>query len=132
MPERQQDRQLDRLIDLLVENATVVVSGTKIASELRVPHSTLGEWMDRLRELGVEVRGFPGSGYQLVRLPDIPTPHATRNQLAGSRFGSRIHHFYSIDSTMNEAARLAAKGAPEYKRGFQSSALKGIWPVKAK
>ena len=113
MPERQQDRQLDRLVDLLVENATVVLSGTKIASELRVPHSTLGEWMERLRQLGVEVRGFPGSGYQLVRLPDIPTPRAIRNQLAGSRFGARIHHFYSIDSTMSEASRLAAKGAPE-------------------
>jgi BirA family transcriptional regulator, biotin operon repressor / biotin---[acetyl-CoA-carboxylase] ligase len=113
MPERQQDRQIDRLVNLLVENATVVVSGAKIASELGVPHSTLGEWMDRLRELGVEVRGFPGSGYQLVRVPDIPTPQAVRAQLAGSRFGSRIHHFYSIDSTMNEAGRLAAQGAPE-------------------
>jgi BirA family biotin operon repressor/biotin-[acetyl-CoA-carboxylase] ligase len=113
MPTRQQDRQLDRLVDLLVENATVVLSGTKIASELRVPHSTLGEWMDRLRDLGVEVRGFPGSGYQLVRLPDIPTPNAMRTQLAGSVFGDRIHHLYSTDSTMSEAARLAVKAAPE-------------------
>lgn len=113
MPERQQDRKLDRLLDLLVANATVVLSGTKIASELGVPHSTLGEWMDLLRELGVEVRGFPGTGYQLVRLPDIPTPQAIRNQLAGSRFGGRIHHFYSTNSTMSEAGRLAAKGAPE-------------------
>ena len=88
MPERKQDRQLDRLVDLLVEHATVVLSGTKIASELGVPHSTLGEWMERLRELGVEVRGFPGSGYQLVRLPDIPTPQAIRAQLGGSRFGN--------------------------------------------
>ena len=113
MPERQQDRQLDRLVDLLVENATVVVSGAKIARHLRVPHSTLGEWMDRLRELGVEVRGLPGSGYQLVRLPDIPTPNAIRTQLGGSRFGSRIHHCYSLDSTMSEASRIAGKGAPE-------------------
>jgi BirA family transcriptional regulator, biotin operon repressor / biotin---[acetyl-CoA-carboxylase] ligase len=113
MSERQTDHKLNRLVDLLVANATVVLSGTKIASELRVPHSTLGEWMERLRDLGVEVRGFPGSGYQLVRLPDIPTPNAIRNQLSGSRFGTRIHHFYSIDSTMSEAARLAAKGAPE-------------------
>ncbi|MBI3933342.1 MAG: biotin--[acetyl-CoA-carboxylase] ligase [Acidobacteria bacterium] len=113
MSAQAQDRQLDRLVDLLVENATVVVSGAKIASELGVPHSTLGEWMERLRELGVDVRGFPGSGYQLVRLPDIPTPHAIRNQLAGSRFGARVHHFYTMDSTMNEAGRLAAKRAPE-------------------
>jgi len=80
MQERQHDRHLDHLIDLLVEHATVVVSGTKIASELRVPHSTLGEWMDRLREWGVEVRGFPGSGYQLVKVPDVLTPRAIRRR----------------------------------------------------
>ena len=113
MPEPQQDRQLDRLIDLLVENATVVVSGAKIASELGVPHSTLGEWMERLRHMGVEVRGFPGSGYQLVRVPDILTADSIRNQLLGSGFGGRITHFYSIDSTMNAAARLATAKAPE-------------------
>jgi len=113
MPERQTDRQMDRLIDLLAENATVVLSGTKIANELRVPHSTLGEWMERLRSLGVQVRGFPGSGYQLVRVPDIPTAPAIHRQLGASRFGGKIHHFYSIDSTMNEAARLAVAGVPE-------------------
>jgi BirA family transcriptional regulator, biotin operon repressor / biotin---[acetyl-CoA-carboxylase] ligase len=113
MPEKQHDRQLDRLVDLLVEHATVVVSGAKIAAELGVPHSTLGEWMDRLRALGVEVQGFPGSGYQLVRLPDIPTPQAVRQQLAGSIFSKHVHHSYAIDSTMNAAARLAQRGAPE-------------------
>ncbi len=117
MPEHQLDRQLDRLIDLLVEHATVVVSGAKIASELRIPHSTLGEWMERLREWGVEVKGFPGSGYQLVKVPDVLTPRAIRRRLPASpgtgAFGSRVHHFYSTGSTMNEAARLAVKGAPE-------------------
>jgi BirA family biotin operon repressor/biotin-[acetyl-CoA-carboxylase] ligase len=116
MPE-QPDRQLDRLVDLLVENATVVLSGTKIAAQLRIPHSTLGEWMERLRGLGVQVRGFPGSGYQLVKVPDILTPHAIRQQLSSGNFGCRIHHFYSTDSTMNEAGRLAGRvpggGAPE-------------------
>jgi BirA family biotin operon repressor/biotin-[acetyl-CoA-carboxylase] ligase len=110
MPE-QLDRQLDRLVDLLVENATVVLSGTRIAAQLRVPHSTLGEWMERLRGLGVQVRGFPGTGYQLVKVPDILTPHAIRQQLPAGEFGCRIHHLYSTDSTMTEAGRLAGRAA---------------------
>jgi BirA family biotin operon repressor/biotin-[acetyl-CoA-carboxylase] ligase len=113
MPQRITDRQLDRLVDLLVDNATVVVSGARIASELRVPHSTLGEWMDRLRELGVEVKGFPGAGYQLVRVPDIPTASAIRRMMGAGLVDAHVYHHYSLDSTMNEAARLALKDAPE-------------------
>jgi BirA family biotin operon repressor/biotin-[acetyl-CoA-carboxylase] ligase len=112
MPERQTDQQLDRLVDLLVENATVVLSGTKLAAELRVPHSTLWEWIERLREWGVEVRGLPGTGYQLVKVPDLLTPKMIRPSLHAGAFGCRIHHGYQMDSTMNEAARLAAAKAP--------------------
>ena len=108
MADRPLDRNLDRLIALLVENATVVVSGTKLASELRVPQSTLWEWIKRLRGMDVEVRGLPGSGYQLVKVPDILTAPEVRHGLRQGQFGCRIHHYYQIDSTMSEAGRLAA------------------------
>ena len=112
MTERQTDHQLDRLVDLLVENATVVLSGTKLASQLRVPHSTLWELMERLREMGAEIRGLPGSGYQLVKVPDVLTPRMIRRSLPAGEFGGRIHHHYQVDSTMSEAARLASAKAP--------------------
>lgn len=112
-PHHRMDRYLDELVDLLVKNATVVMSGTKIASQLRVPPSTLWDWMERLRELGVEVRGMPGAGYQLVKVPDILTPRAIRQNLHAGSLGCRIHHYYQIDSTMSEAARLAVAKAPE-------------------
>ncbi len=112
MSEPTLDRRLDRLIDLLAKNATVVVSGTRLAAELRVPQSTLWGWINRLRSMGVEVRGLPGRGYQLAKMPDVLTPQAIRHRLHRGQFGCRIHHHYKIDSTMNEAARLAAAGAP--------------------
>ena len=110
--ERHQDRQLDRLVDLLAENATIVVSGTKLASQLRVSPSTLWEWMERLREMGVQVRGWPGSGYQLEKVPDLLTPQSVRNRLHLGKFGCRVHHRYTVDSTMSEAGRLAVGKAP--------------------
>ena len=112
MSEPTLDRRLDRLIDLLAKNATVLVSGTRLAAELRVPQSTLWGWIVRLRSMGVEVKGWPGSGYQLAKMPDILTSQAVRHGLHHGRFGCRIHHYYKIDSTMSEAARLAAAGAP--------------------
>jgi BirA family biotin operon repressor/biotin-[acetyl-CoA-carboxylase] ligase len=105
-------QHLDRLLTLLVENATVILSGTKIAAQLRIPHSTLAEWVDRLRAMGVDIKGYPGSGYQLMKLPDLLTPQALALHLRGE-FGSRIHHFYQTTSTMDEAARLAREGAPQ-------------------
>ena len=55
MPETPLDRNLDRLIDLLAANATVSLSGTKIASQLRVAPSTLWEWIERLRAMDIDV-----------------------------------------------------------------------------
>jgi len=112
MPERPTDRKLDRLVDLLAENATVVLSGTKVASRLRAAPSTLWEWIERLRGMGVEIQGWPGSGYQLIRVPDILTSQTVRHNLHAGDFGCRIHHFYKTASTMTEAARLAPEGAP--------------------
>ena len=103
------DRRLDELIDLLTENATVVMSGTKIAAQLRVPHSTCWELIERLREWGADVRGLPGSGYQLAKVPDVLTAKRIRQNLHSREIGSTVHHCYQIDSTMNEASRLASK-----------------------
>ena len=112
MAKQPADRRLDELLDLLVKNATVVMSGTKIASQLRVAPSTLWEWVERLRSLGVEVRGLPGAGYQLEKMPDVLTPQAVRRSLHHGQFGCRVVHFYKTNSTMSEAERLAGEGAP--------------------
>ncbi|MBI1955053.1 MAG: biotin--[acetyl-CoA-carboxylase] ligase [Acidobacteria bacterium] len=112
MAKQPADRRLDELVDLLVKNATVVVSGTKIASQLRVAPSTLWDWVERLRSLGVEVRGLPGTGYQLQKVPDILTSQTVRRNLHHGQFGCRVVHFYKTNSTMSEAERLADEGAP--------------------
>jgi len=47
-----------------------------------------------------------------MKVPDLLTPHAIERRLHHGEFGCRIHHFDTLDSTMNEAARLASAGAP--------------------
>lgn len=48
---------------------------------------------------------------------DVTLPHldieAVRRALAGRTIGCRILHYASLDSTMDEAGRLAAEGCPE-------------------
>jgi len=105
------DRKIDRLIHLLVTNATVVVPGPKIAAEVGVTGTTVWRWIDKLRALGMEIRGFPGSGYQLVRMPDLLVPSLVRPELADGAVGSTIVHYFRAASTNDIALELAAGGA---------------------
>jgi len=107
------DKRLAALLTLLAENATIVISGARIAREIGVSRSMVWQWVKRLRELGVRVKGQPGSGYFLERVPDILTPDMLRQRLKGSVFGKRIYHFFKTDSTNRVALELGHAGEPE-------------------
>src|SRR5437868_2219748 len=100
------DRRLASLLTLFANNATIAISGTRIAKEIGVSRSTVWRWVERLREVGVRVKGKPNTGYFLERVPDILTPDLIRQQLKGSLFGKRIHHFFRTDSTNRVAFDL--------------------------
>ncbi len=105
------DRKIDKLINLLVRNATFVVPGPKIAAEIGVTRSTVWMWIEKLRSLGVEIKGHPSSGYQLQKLPDILAPSLIRAELGENEIGNKIVHYFRIDSTNTVALKLAAGGA---------------------
>src|SRR2546423_1548641 len=107
------DRRLASLLTLLAENATIVVSGARIAREIGVSRSTVWRWVNRLRELGVRAKGQQHTGYFLEKVPDILTPDMLRQRLRGSLFGKRIHHFFKVDSTNRVALELGHAGEPE-------------------
>lgn len=107
------DRRIAALVTLLAENATIVVSGARVAREIGVSRSAVWTWVERLRELGVRVKGHPRTGYFLEKVPDILTPDMLRQRLKGSLFGKRIHHFFKVDSTNRVALELAHAGEAE-------------------
>ncbi|MGD0697803.1 MAG: biotin--[acetyl-CoA-carboxylase] ligase [Terriglobia bacterium] len=105
------DRRVDKLIHLLVKNATVVVPGPKIASQIGVTRSTVWMYIEKLRSLGVEIKGHHSSGYQLRTLPDILAPSLIRTELGENEIGHKIVHYFRIESTNDVALALAAQGA---------------------
>ena len=107
------DRRLAGLLTLLAENATIVISGARIAKEIGVSRSTVWRWAQRLRGLGVKVKGQPATGYFLEQVPDILMPDMLRQRLKGSLFGKHIHHFFKTDSTNRVALELGHAGEPE-------------------
>ena len=84
------DRRLAGLLTLLAENATIIISGGRIAKEVGVSRSMVWRWVERLRELGVKVKGRPATGYFLEQVPDILTPNMLRQRLKGRLFGKRL------------------------------------------
>ena len=107
------DKRLAALLTLLAENATIVISGARIAREIGVSRSTVWRWVERLRELGVRAKGHPRTGYYLEKVPDILTPDMLRQRLKGGLFGKHIYHFFKVDSTNRVALDLGHAGEPE-------------------
>jgi BirA family transcriptional regulator, biotin operon repressor / biotin---[acetyl-CoA-carboxylase] ligase len=107
------DLRLGRIVRLLMEHATVVVSGTKIAQEISSNRSEVWRLIQQLRGLGVDVAGHPATGYQLRSVPDLLLPEILRPLLRGTIFAERLHHFYKIGSTNTSAMSAAAQAAPE-------------------
>src|SRR3954470_882832 len=111
--EHQTDVRLGRIVRLLMENATVVVSGTKIAEEISSSRSEVWRLIQQLRGMGVDVAGHPATGYQLRSVPDLLLPEVLRPLLRGTIFAAHVHHFYKLASTNTAAMFAASQGAPE-------------------
>jgi BirA family transcriptional regulator, biotin operon repressor / biotin---[acetyl-CoA-carboxylase] ligase len=106
------DRRIDALLTLLAENATIVISGAKIAKEIGVSRQVVWRWIETLRQVGVRVKGHPRTGYHIERVPDILMPQLLSHRLYGTPFARRILHFFKADSTNTLAMRLGEEGDP--------------------
>ena len=108
------DLRLGRIVRLLMDHATVVVSGTKIADEIGTGRSEVWRLVQQLRALGVEIAGHPATGYQLKAVPDLLLPDMLAPALKGTIFGADVHrnyhHYYKVGSTNVEAMESACRG----------------------
>ncbi len=98
---------------LLSDNATVVISGTRIAEELGTSRSEVWRGVQHLRELGLEIKGHPATGYQMETVPDLLLPDILSPLIRGTIFAQRIHHYFSIGSTNVAAMKAGSDGEPE-------------------
>jgi BirA family biotin operon repressor/biotin-[acetyl-CoA-carboxylase] ligase len=112
-PEPATDSRLGRIVRLLSDNATIVVSGTRIAQELGTSRSEVWRAVEQLREMGVRITGHPATGYQLNAMPDLLLPEILAPLVTGNLIGSPIRHYFSVGSTNTEAMNAGAAGEAE-------------------
>jgi BirA family biotin operon repressor/biotin-[acetyl-CoA-carboxylase] ligase len=104
---------LGRIVRVLSDNATLVISGTRIAEELGTTRSEVWRAVQHLRELGVRIVGHPATGYQLESVADLLLPDIVGPLVNGTIFASRVRHYFRIGSTNVMAMDAAAAGEPE-------------------
>jgi len=107
------DLRLGRIVRLLMEHATVVASGTKIAQEISSNRSEVWRLIQQLRSMGVDVAGHPATGYRLRSVPDLLLPEILQPLMRGTVFDEDLHHFYKVGSTNTAAMAAAAEAAQE-------------------
>jgi BirA family transcriptional regulator, biotin operon repressor / biotin---[acetyl-CoA-carboxylase] ligase len=113
---QQTDARLGKIVSVLMSFPTVVISGTKLAEEIRTNRAEVWRLVQQLRALGVEIAGHPSSGYQLTAVPDLLLPEMLEPLVRGTIFGDvhhNYHHYYRARSTNTLALEAAAAGAPE-------------------
>src|SRR5207248_9157873 len=109
--EHQTDIRLGRIIRVLMNYSTTVVSGTKLAQEIGTTRSEVWRLVQQLRTFGVEIAGHPSSGYQLTAVPDLLLPEMIQPLVRGTVFSDNIHHYYRAGSTNTIAMESANAGA---------------------
>jgi BirA family biotin operon repressor/biotin-[acetyl-CoA-carboxylase] ligase len=97
----------------LTNYPTIMVSGTKLATEIGTNRSEVWRLVQQLRHYGVSIEGKPATGYRLRTVPDLLLPEIVEPLIRGTIFSRFVHHYYKIGSTNTAALEAAADGAPE-------------------
>lgn len=126
----------------LLRQTAGYVSGEDISKKLGVSRTAIWKHMQALKEDGYEIESHARLGYCLRTVPDLLLPDEICPRLSTDYIGHALHYFSSVNSTNNEAKRLADLGCPEgtivlaeeqntgrgrLARTWYSPFAKGIW-----
>lgn len=118
------------------------VSGEQMSKDLNVSRTAIWKHINVLKDRGYIFESSTRKGYRLIYAPDLLTPLEIEGVLHTDVLGRRVAYFESINSTNEEAKKMAREGAEEgtivvaeeqvtghgrLTRGFYSPFAKGIW-----
>ncbi|MBS4535696.1 biotin--[Clostridium sp. D2Q-14] len=131
----------DKIIEILRENKGLFISGQDISDKLNVSRTSIWKHISKLKEEGYIIESVSRKGYRLLKSPDLLEPSLIDKLLNTKYMGRKIYHYDSIDSTNNEAKKLAQNveegtiviaeeqlgGKGRLNRKWTSPKRKGIW-----
>jgi len=105
------DRQDAFVLGMLLECDDDFVSGSVLCDKLDVPRAELLKRIDSLRTRGYGIQTSGGRGYRLSEIPDKLNDQVIAPLLSTNEIGRKLHGYAELESTNDEAHRLAEAGA---------------------
>lgn len=131
-----------QILNLLKQAGDNFLSGEYLAETLNVSRTAIWKHIKALRDSGYDIESVPRNGYRLLYSPDLLSVEEVKNSLSTKILGSDIKYFTTIDSTNNQAKKIALAGAVDgtiviseeqgggrgrLSRSFFCPKYKGIW-----
>ncbi len=95
-----------------LKEAEGYISGQELCECLGVSRTAVWKVIRQLQEEGYEIEAVRNRGYRLVESGDVLSEAELKSVLKTSWAGRNIKYCEEVDSTNNEARRLAEQGAP--------------------
>ncbi len=89
------------------------VSGEEISRRLDVTRTAIWKHIRALKQDGYGIEAHSRLGYRLCGVPDLLLPDEIAAALTTRRLGRAVAYFRRVESTNNEAKKLAVAGCPE-------------------
>jgi BirA family transcriptional regulator, biotin operon repressor / biotin---[acetyl-CoA-carboxylase] ligase len=105
------DKTQVHVLHLLKEKQGQYVSGTDLASSLKLSRTSVWKHIQNLRSLGYGLVSHPKKGYTLTGIPDLLLAQEIVPHLKTAWLGRSYNHYRQVDSTNDQALLLAAQGA---------------------
>ena len=86
------------------------VSGQQLCDKLAVSRTAVWKVMNQLKEEGYVIESVPRKGYRILERPDCVTAEEVQSRLQGRHAEWNIVYYDRIDSSNNEAKRMAEAG----------------------
>lgn len=130
-----------QILNLLKQANHKFLSGEELADILNVSRTAVWKHIKALRDNGYDIESVPRSGYRLITSPDLLSSEEIKASISTKILGSDIKYFDSIDSTNNQAKKIAndasdgtiviseeqVGGRGRLSRSFFAPKGKGIW-----
>ena len=103
----------NKILQILRESRDKYISGEEMADRLGVSRTAVWKHIKEMRAQGYDIESHARKGYVLKEAPDALLSGEIAHDLQTSVIGLNIICHEEIDSTNNEAKRLAREGAAE-------------------